>query len=45
VVFNSDTDTETIVHLVERYLSLEGGLTEAARKTAAHLKGAHGIVV
>ncbi len=29
VVFNSDTDTETIVHLVERYLALEYNLTEA----------------
>jgi glutamine---fructose-6-phosphate transaminase (isomerizing) len=45
VVFTSETDTETIVHLVERYLSLEGGLVEAARKALSHLKGAHGIVV
>jgi glutamine---fructose-6-phosphate transaminase (isomerizing) len=44
-VFSSDTDTETIVHLVERYLSLELGLVEATRRTLAHLKGAHGIVV
>ncbi len=45
VVFSSDTDTETIVHLVERYQSLGIGLTAAARKALAHLKGAHGIVL
>ncbi len=44
-VFNSDTDTETIVHLVERYLSLDLGLVEATRRALGHLKGAHGIVV
>jgi glutamine---fructose-6-phosphate transaminase (isomerizing) len=43
--FKSDTDTETIVHLVERYLTLEDGLEEAARKALQHLKGAHGIVL
>ncbi|MEJ5202650.1 MAG: glutamine--fructose-6-phosphate transaminase (isomerizing), partial [Anaerolineales bacterium] len=45
VVFNSDTDTETIVHLVERYLSLGMGLEHSARKALTHLKGAHGIVI
>jgi glutamine---fructose-6-phosphate transaminase (isomerizing) len=45
VVFKSDTDTEVIVHLVERYLSSETGLAEAARKAFHHLKGAHAIVV
>jgi glutamine---fructose-6-phosphate transaminase (isomerizing) len=44
-VFSSETDTETIVHLVERYLALGGSLEEAARKTLSHLKGAHGIVL
>ena len=44
-VFKSDTDTEVIVHLVERYLSAETGLVEAVRKALTHLKGAHGIVV
>ncbi len=43
--FNSDTDTETIVHLVERHLAIEKDLVKAVRKTLAHLKGAHGIVV
>ena len=45
VVFKSDTDTEVIVHLVERYLSTEEGLAEAARKALTNLKGAHGIVI
>ena len=45
VVFNSDTDTEVIVHLVERYLSAEDGLVDATRKAIGHLKGAHGIVL
>lgn len=45
VVFNSDTDTEVIVHLVERYYSASGGLVEATRLAITKLKGAHGIVV
>ncbi|HEX9617613.1 MAG TPA: glutamine--fructose-6-phosphate transaminase (isomerizing) [Anaerolineales bacterium] len=45
VDFNSETDTEVIVQLVDRYLSLGIGLVEAARKSLVHLKGAHGIVL
>ncbi|MDW8327649.1 MAG: class II glutamine amidotransferase, partial [Anaerolineales bacterium] len=45
VRFNSDTDTEVIVHLVERYLALGHSLEEAARRAFRHLKGAHAIVV
>jgi len=45
VVFNSDTDTEVIVHLVERYLSIETGLVEATRQALSQLRGAHGIVL
>ncbi len=45
VVFQSDTDTETIVHLIEKYLSVTGDLESAARKALGQLKGAHGIVV
>lgn len=45
VVFQSDTDTETIVHLIEKYLSVTGELESAARKALELLKGAHGIVV
>jgi glucosamine--fructose-6-phosphate aminotransferase (isomerizing) len=43
--FHSETDTEVIVHLVERYLSDNVGLAEAARKAITHLRGAHGIVL
>jgi len=43
--FNSDTDTEIIVHLVERYIAAGLDLTDAARKTFAHLRGHHGIVL
>lgn len=45
VVFNSDTDTEVIVHLIERYLSTQESFGESVRKALSHLKGAHGIVV
>lgn len=45
VAFNSETDTEVIVHLVERYLGAGYDLTEASRRAFNHLKGAHGIVV
>ena len=44
-VFSSDTDTEVIVHLVERYLSNSTALVEAARLALGHLKGAHGVVL
>ncbi len=44
-VFNSDTDTEVIVHLIERYLSTTNNLSEAVRLALGHLKGAHGVVV
>jgi glucosamine--fructose-6-phosphate aminotransferase (isomerizing) len=45
IEFQSDTDTEIIAHLIERYLSIGLDLTEATRKALSHLKGAHGIVV
>ncbi len=44
-VFNSDTDTETIVHLVEHYQAGGLDLVEAARKTFLQIEGAHGIVL
>jgi len=44
-IFSSETDTEVIVHLVERFLSEAGGLREAAQKTFKQLKGAHAIVL
>ncbi|MFQ5942189.1 MAG: glutamine--fructose-6-phosphate transaminase (isomerizing) [Anaerolineales bacterium] len=45
VEFSSDTDTEVIAQLVERYLSVNGGIAEASRKALGHLRGAHGIVL
>ncbi|GAP18176.1 glutamine--fructose-6-phosphate transaminase (isomerizing) [Levilinea saccharolytica] len=45
VTFNSDTDTETIVHLVERYYALHHDLVTAVRMALNNLKGAHGVVV
>lgn len=45
VPFTSDTDTECIVHLIEGFLSVEGGLVEAVRRSLQRLQGAHGVVV
>lgn len=45
VVFQSDTDTETIVHLIDKFFSVTGNLEIATRKALELLKGAHGIVV
>jgi glucosamine--fructose-6-phosphate aminotransferase (isomerizing) len=45
VQFHSDTDTETIVYLVERYLAVENDLFRATQRALKHLKGAHAIVV
>jgi len=45
VVFQSDTDTETIVQLVEKHQATGLGLVEAARRTFQQIQGAHGIVL
>lgn len=45
VTFNSDTDTETIVHLVERYQSTGLDFTEAARATFKQVQGASVILL
>jgi glucosamine--fructose-6-phosphate aminotransferase (isomerizing) len=45
VKFQSDTDTETIVLLVEKYMLQGMDLEAAARKTLGRLKGAHGVVM
>lgn len=45
VTFQSDTDTETIVLLIEKYMQQGMDLEAAARKTLARIKGAHGVVV
>jgi glucosamine--fructose-6-phosphate aminotransferase (isomerizing) len=45
VTFESDTDTEVIVHLVERHMSQGQDLATATQHALALLKGAHGIVL
>src|SRR5512138_2080074 len=45
VEFRSDTDTEAIVHLVERYLSTGVDFATAARKTFNQVSGANVIVL
>jgi glucosamine--fructose-6-phosphate aminotransferase (isomerizing) len=45
VTFQSDTDTETIVHLIEKELNLGHDLETSVRLTLKRLKGAHGVVV
>jgi glucosamine--fructose-6-phosphate aminotransferase (isomerizing) len=45
VEFQSDKDTETIVHLVEHYLATGIGLVEAARKTFKQIEGANVVVL
>ncbi|HVF12766.1 MAG TPA: glutamine--fructose-6-phosphate transaminase (isomerizing) [Actinomycetota bacterium] len=43
--FTSDTDTETIVHLVESHLSKESSLREAVGRAAAELVGSFALAV
>jgi glucosamine--fructose-6-phosphate aminotransferase (isomerizing) len=45
VEFQSETDTETIVHLVEHYLATGIGLAEAARKSFNQIQGANVVVL
>jgi len=45
VEFSSDTDTETIVHLIEKFLDAGYGLEDSVRRTLKRIRGAHGIVV
>jgi glucosamine--fructose-6-phosphate aminotransferase (isomerizing) len=45
VILNSDTDSEIIVHLIEKFLSTEDDLLSASRKAFSLLRGHHGIVV
>jgi glucosamine--fructose-6-phosphate aminotransferase (isomerizing) len=45
VIFKSDTDTEVIVHLVEKIAKEGHNLTEATRLACNQLQGAHAIVV
>jgi glucosamine--fructose-6-phosphate aminotransferase (isomerizing) len=43
--FSSETDTEVIVHLVERFLEQGADLESAVRLTLNEISGAHAIVV
>jgi len=45
VHLESETDSEIIVHLIEKFLSTETDLLSASRKAFALLRGHHGIVV
>jgi glucosamine--fructose-6-phosphate aminotransferase (isomerizing) len=45
VTFRSETDTETIAHLIDLYYAKHGNLLSAVQNTLKRLKGAHGIVV
>ena len=45
VIFNSETDSETVVHLIERFMSLGQPLVEAVSHALKQIKGAHGLVV
>lgn len=44
-VFTSETDTEVIIHLIEKYLAAGLPLQDAVRQALRQLRGAHGIVV
>ena len=43
--FRSDTDTEVIAHLVEKYLDEGADLAEASRLALRQIEGAHGIAI
>lgn len=45
VVFNSDTDTETIVHLAEHHHAAGISFTEAARRTFKQIEGANVVLL
>ena len=45
IEFQSDTDTETIVHLVEHYIASGLDLVEAARQTFQQIQGANVVVL
>ena len=45
VDFKSETDTETIAHLIEIFYNETNDLSKAVQKTLKMIKGAHGLVV
>jgi len=44
-VFTTQTDTEVIAHLVEKFYAAGTTLEEAVRKTVAQLEGTYGLVI
>ena len=44
-VFDSDTDTEVVAHLVHSHLESAGDLLAAVRRTVAELEGAYAIAI
>ncbi|MDX1606852.1 MAG: glutamine--fructose-6-phosphate transaminase (isomerizing), partial [Candidatus Competibacterales bacterium] len=44
-VFDSDTDTEVVAHLIHHHLSREGDLTAAVRRAVGELEGAYSLGV
>ena len=45
VTLQSDTDSEVIVHLVERYLAIDHSFVDSVRQTIGHLRGASAMVL
>jgi len=45
VQFRSETDTESVVHLVEHYQSAGSDFVDAARRTFRHIEGANVVVL
>jgi len=43
--FSSETDTEVLVHLIDRYLKLKNSLFQAVRYALNEVEGTYGIVV
>jgi glucosamine--fructose-6-phosphate aminotransferase (isomerizing) len=44
-IFNSDTDTECITHLIDKYMTQGDDLVDACRRAFQRLHGAHAIAV
>lgn len=44
-VFNSDTDTEVLAHLIENYMDMGNGLEVATRLATKDIKGSYAIAV